>query len=131
MAQTAPARPRLRPPRSRRALTPSLGEVRVLGEVQGPRATTIPIYRDLMADLETPASAFLKVRPERPAFPLESIEGGERLARYSFIGAAPLATLTLRDGIARLDHASSMQEEPYQDPLDALARLLAPYRSPD
>src|SRR5262250_2157611 len=41
---------------------------------------------DIAADLDTPVSAYLKLRPFRPRFLLESVEGGERLARYSFIG---------------------------------------------
>ena len=41
---------------------------------------------DITADLDTPVSAYLKLRPFRPRFLLESVEGGERLARYSFIG---------------------------------------------
>ncbi len=49
----------------------------------------IPIYRDVPADLETPVSAFLKVARGEYSFLLESVEGGERLARYSFIGTEP------------------------------------------
>ena len=41
---------------------------------------------DIAADLDTPVSAFLKLAPLRPRFLLESVEGGERLARYSFLG---------------------------------------------
>ena len=41
---------------------------------------------DITADLDTPVSAYLKLKPFRPRFLLESVEGGERLARYSFIG---------------------------------------------
>ena len=41
---------------------------------------------DIAADLDTPVSAYLKLKPFRPHFLLESVEGGERLARYSFIG---------------------------------------------
>ena len=41
---------------------------------------------DIAADLDTPVSAFLKLRPFKPRFLLESVEGGERVARYSFIG---------------------------------------------
>lgn len=49
----------------------------------------IPIFRDVPADLETPVSAFLKVARGEHSFLLESVEGGERLARYSFIGTEP------------------------------------------
>ncbi len=54
----------------------------------------IPIYRDIVADLETPVSAFLKVNRNGYSFLLESVEGGQRLARYSFIGTEPYAVIT-------------------------------------
>jgi anthranilate synthase component I len=49
----------------------------------------VAVYRDVTADLETPVSAFLKVARGRYSFLLESVEGGERLARFSFIGTEP------------------------------------------
>jgi anthranilate synthase component I len=53
-----------------------------------PHGTRIPVYREILADLETPVSAYLKVAQGQPvSFLLESVEGGERWARYSFIGA--------------------------------------------
>ena len=60
----------------------------------------IPIYREVRADLETPVSAFLKVAHGPYAFLLESVEGGERMGRYSFIGAEPYRVLatTHEDG---------------------------------
>jgi anthranilate synthase component 1 len=56
----------------------------------------IPIYREIVADLETPVSAFLKISRGGFSFLLESVEGGERLARYSFIGTEPYHVLTTR-----------------------------------
>lgn len=53
----------------------------------------IPIYCELAADLETPVSAYLKVARGPYSFILESVEGGERLARYSFIGTRPYLVL--------------------------------------
>lgn len=70
---------------------PSLEEVKRLSG----RGNLVPIYREILADLETPVSAYLKVSRGRPSFLLESVEGGERLARYSFIGAEPYLTLRL------------------------------------
>lgn len=59
----------------------------------------VPIYRALPADLETPVSVFLKLsQPDAPSFLLESVEGGENLARYSFIGVNPSAVITVRNG---------------------------------
>jgi len=56
----------------------------------------IPIYREIVADLETPVSAFLKVNRGGYSFLLESVEGGEQLARYSFIGTEPYRILTVK-----------------------------------
>jgi anthranilate synthase component 1 len=56
------------------------------------------IIRELNADLETPVSLYLKLRGEGPSFLLESVEGGERIARYSFIGIQPRAEYILQDG---------------------------------
>jgi len=49
----------------------------------------IPVYRSINADLETPVSAYLKVAQGPYSFLLESVEGGERIGRYSFIGTDP------------------------------------------
>jgi anthranilate synthase component 1 len=56
------------------------------------------IIRELNADLETPVSLYLKLRGDGASFLLESVEGGERIARYSFIGVQPRAEYILRDG---------------------------------
>ena len=68
---------------------PSLAEVRALAA----RGNLIPIYREVRADLETPVSAFLKVARGDYSFLLESVEGGERVGRYSFIGTEPYRVL--------------------------------------
>jgi len=70
----------------------------------------VPVWREVVADLETPVSAFLKVHRDGPCFLLESVEGGQRLARYSFIGTEPYSLLTTRSGdgvdpLARLSQA--------------------------
>jgi anthranilate synthase component 1 len=64
---------------------PSLEEVKKLSE----KGNLVPVYRDIKADLETPVSAYLKIARGSYSFLLESVEGGERLARYSFIGTQP------------------------------------------
>ncbi len=53
------------------------------------KGNVVPVYADLMADFETPVSAYAKLRAHGPAYLLESVEGGERLSRYSFIGCRP------------------------------------------
>jgi len=56
------------------------------------------IIREISADLETPVSLYLKLRGDGASFLLESVEGGERIARYSFIGVHPRVEYILRDG---------------------------------
>src|SRR5437763_4404770 len=68
---------------------PSLGEVKALAA----EGNIVPVYREVPADLETPVSAYLKIARGKHSFLLESVEGGERLARYSFIGTEPYRVL--------------------------------------
>ncbi len=69
---------------------PSLDEVRQLNKL----GNLVPVYREIVADLETPVSAYLKITHGDYSFLLESVEGGERLARYSFIGTEPSLILS-------------------------------------
>src|SRR3981081_3147689 len=60
----------------------------------------VPVWREVIADLETPVSAFSKLAAtDRHAFLLESVEGGERWGRYSFIGVHPFLVMVCRDGV--------------------------------
>jgi len=68
---------------------PTLDEVRKLKQY----GNLVPVYYEMMADLETPVSAYLKIARGDYSFLLESVEGGERLARYSFIGTEPALIL--------------------------------------
>ena len=67
-------------------------------ELAGRGANLIPVYREVIADLETPVSAYLKVARGAYSFLLESVEGGERVARYSFIGTEPYRALRTGPG---------------------------------
>src|SRR5688572_14462083 len=76
-------------------MQPSLEEVKRL-QSQG---NVIPVYKSVIADFLTPVSAFLKLEKGREyAFLLESVEGGETIARYSFLGCDPFLILRYRDG---------------------------------
>src|SRR5207249_3347090 len=76
-----------------RDCTPSRDEARALAGTYG----LIPVYREVLADMLTPVRAYsLLSPPGEPGFLLESVEGGERLARYSFIGYRP-APLSMDD----------------------------------
>jgi len=88
----------------------------------------VPVVRERMADLETPVSAFAKLRALGGAFLLESAEGGERMGRYSFIGVAPRSTLVFRDGVATVTEDGVAREVAYADPLVLLREVMATYR---
>ena len=64
---------------------------------------TYPVYRELLADLETPVSAYLKISDggRLPGFLLESVEGGRRIARYSFLGTEPMARTACEERTTR------------------------------
>ena len=93
--------------------TPTLEETKALAT----KGNLAAVYRQVPADLETPVSAFLKIARGRHSFLLESIEGGERLARYSFIGTEPYRVL--RNGTR-----AERNEEP-GDPLRQVEEELA------
>jgi len=81
----------------------------------------IPLCLDVIADLETPVTAYLKVARGPYSFLLESVEGGERLARYSFIGTEPRAVLRFEgDGGERLDATGTRMAFVGGDPLPQL-----------
>src|SRR6188474_3620004 len=65
-------------------------------------ADTILLRATRPADLETPIGAFLRLDDGGPAYLLESVEGGERLGRYSFLGVGPRRLLEVRDGLAHV-----------------------------
>src|SRR5215213_3799411 len=65
--------------------------------------TVVPVWCDVLGDLETPVAAYLKLVGEATGFLLESVEHGERWSRFSFVGREPTATLTLRRGRVEVD----------------------------
>ncbi len=87
-----------------------------------------PVVRERLADLETPVSAFAKLRKLGGAFLLESAEGGERMGRYSFIGVLPRATITCRDGMATIVEDQKTRREGYRDPLALLRDEMRRFR---
>ena len=105
-------------------ITPSLDDVKALRD----QGNLCPIYGEILADLETPVSAFLKVARGPWSFLLESVEGGRHLARYSFIGAEPYMTLRFENGVASAVQGGYKQTLPYTDPLAVLGSYLRDYR---
>jgi anthranilate synthase component 1 len=90
---------------------PTLEEAKKLKDA----GNLLPVYREISADLETPVSAFLKINRGGYSFLLESVEGGERLARYSIIGTEPYKLLSANSGDG-------------VDPLSLIADELARYK---
>ena len=89
------------------------------------RATLVPVWRDILADLETPVSAYLKLSDGQYGYLLESVDGGERLARYSFVGTDPYLVLRVRDGMAEYrwrdgERAGTVETRPCSDALAAV-----------
>ncbi len=125
-------------------MTPSAGE-----DPEGPgpvgfralaaRHRIVPVWRELVADTTTPVAAFLQIveAENRTGFLLESVEGGERWGRYSFVGRNPLATITARgsavttEGELDLDAATGGGVSGKGGVLSALEAILATFDSPE
>jgi len=94
------------------------------------RGTFVPVVKEIMADLLTPVSAFLKIAEHSDyAFLFESVEGGERVARYSFLGKDPFLVLKVRGGRAMIDR-SGVQTETDEPFVPVVRRLMAEFQSP-
>ena len=94
------------------------------------RATFVPVVKEVVADLLTPVSAFLKIAEHSDyAFLLESVEGGEHVGRYSFRGKDPFLILRGRHGETLIERAgvTSTAEKPF---IDTLRDLMNGFQSP-
>jgi anthranilate synthase component 1 len=90
----------------------------------------IPLYREILGDIETPVSAFLKLK-KRPSFLLESVVGGEKWARYSFIGIDPSMTIICRDKKVEIKKEGAVIETETEDPLNVVKDILSKFRPVD
>lgn len=92
----------------------------------------VPIYRQLLGDTLTPVTAFRKIQRGDWSFLFESVIGGERVGRYSFVGSGPFLILQAWDRQVRIDDIKTGQsrELRHDDPLQLLEEILAPYRMP-
>lgn len=88
----------------------------------------IPVYREILADMDTPVSAFRKIDDGRYSFLLESIEGGEKWARYSFLGSSPEVIIRSKGNIVETVAADgSLTSAEVPDPLGFVRDHLARY----
>jgi anthranilate synthase component 1 len=93
------------------------------------RGTFVPVCKEIIADLLTPVSAFLKIAEHADyAFLLESVEGGEHVGRYSFLGKDPFLILRSRDGKTAIERGgvTTASDRPF---IETLRRLMADFRS--
>ena len=88
-----------------------------------------PITREIIADLETPVSTYLKLSGNGPTFLLESVTGGENVARYSFIGLQPSTAFVIRDRTTAVHSGPDLELTTTHtgDPFSILRNALAPY----
>jgi anthranilate synthase component 1 len=108
--------------------TPDLNDYTIIAR----QGLMTPVYRVALADWETPVSAFYKTAAHEPyAFLLESVTGGEQIARYSYIGFAPTLILRTKGRTARVWERESgwraFEIPPPQTPLDIARELLHRY----
>jgi anthranilate synthase component I len=89
----------------------------------------VPVYQELIADLDTPVSAWYRVCAGQPySFLLESVEGGEKVGRYSLLGCDPLWVLAARGDRSTQTHRDGTQQVFVGDPFQTLSDCLAPYQ---
>lgn len=93
------------------------------------KGNLIPVYREMLADLETPLSAFMKIDKDNYSFLLESVEGGEKVARYSFLGTNP--SIIFKSKGKRIEIIRGKKKESFiteKDPIFEIENLMKEYR---
>ncbi len=108
-------------------VTPDFDTVVSLAEGAG----LVPISRAILGDTETPVSAYLKIRPKSPySFLLESVEGGENIGRYSFLGVSPFLSFRASGNQIEVEDLKRNEKRRYEgDPIAELRLLLERYNS--
>lgn len=106
-------------------INPSLAEFREKAK----QGNLIPVYKEILADIETPVSAFRKLIHQEYAFLLESVEGGEKIARYSFLGANPSIIFKSKGKDVQIIRGNFVEKKHVDDPLESLKQLLRKYKS--
>lgn len=95
------------------------------------RGNLIPVYKEIFADLDTPVSAYMKIRGDAHSFLLESVEGGEKWARFCFLGAGPFTVVSTKGRNISILENGIKENRTVADgelPLSALKEILARYR---
>jgi anthranilate synthase component 1 len=90
----------------------------------------VPVWREVLADFQTPVAAWMRLDPRPNGFLLESVEGGERWARYSFIGGDAFATITARDARISVTGDPPVRPDDGEPPLAYVKRVLEDWSAP-
>ncbi len=88
----------------------------------------IPVYKEIVADLDTPVSAYMKIRGGDYSFLLESVEGGEKWARYCFLGCDPSLIVRTKGNTFSIQENGKEETGEVDDPLSVIKKILAKYR---
>ena len=107
---------------------PSLKEFLKLSK----KGNVIPVYREINADLDTPVSAFLKLKKNSYSFLLESVEGQEKIARYSFLGSQPALIFKSKGRNIQIINAkekSIKRSVAARDPIDEIKRIMQSFKA--
>jgi anthranilate synthase component 1 len=94
------------------------------------RHNVVPVWREVLADFQTPVAAFMRLSPQPNAFLLESVEGGERWARYSFLGGDAFATIKSYGGRIETEGDPPVRPEEGEGPLAYVRRVLGAFQAP-
>jgi len=108
-------------------LIPNFEEFKKLAK----KGNVIPVYKEINADLETPVSAFLKLKISDYAFLLESVEGGEKIARYSFLGSDPSMIFSSKGRKIQLLYPGKNARKSFitrSTPLDELKKIMSGFK---
>ena len=108
---------------------PSLEEFKELSK----SGNLIPVYKEILADLDTPVSAYMKIGDGDYSFLLESVEGGEKWARYCFLGCDPAIVVSSKGRKIIIQENGKSQEKEInsETPLIAIKNILARYNPVD
>ena len=95
------------------------------------RHPVVPVWQEILADTLTPVGAFLRLDPRPNGFLLESVEGGERWGRYSFLGGDAFAEIRAKDGKVDVAGDPPVRPEGGEPPLAYMKRLMTECTAPD
>jgi len=93
------------------------------------RGNIVPVYKEILADMETPVSALQKINNRSYAFLLESVEGGEKIAQYSFLGSNPsIVFYSKGDRVTIIKDGMKEEIENVVDPIGELKKLMTEFQ---